>query len=73
MSENTTSYPEGLTVEEREILVDKLLESLDSSPKTEADQAWLAEAEDRYRRYKAGESSAVSIEDVLAEACAVKK
>lgn len=58
----------GLTVEEREILADKLLESLDADSQTAVDQAWLIEAESRYQRYQRGESPAVPLDDVLAAA-----
>jgi putative addiction module component (TIGR02574 family) len=57
----------NLTPDEKEILVDEILQSLDSSQLTETDQAWLAEAEARYQRFKNGESKAVPLDDVLAE------
>ena len=39
---------------DREILVQRLLYSLDNAPLTDIDEAWIREAEKRYRDYKEG-------------------
>ncbi len=56
-----------LSLAEREIVADRVLESLDGETLTEIDAAWLAEAETRYRRYRDGETKSVSLETVLGE------
>ncbi len=57
----------NLTPDEKEILVDEILQSLDSTQLNETDRAWLAEAEARYQRYKQADSKPVPLNDVLAE------
>lgn len=56
-----------LSVPQRELVADFVLASLDGE-ELEVDQAWLEEAEERYRRYQADPSTAIPAEDVLAEA-----
>ncbi len=43
-----------LPPKEREILADRLLSSLDSEPLTHINEAWIQEAERRYKEYKDG-------------------
>lgn len=57
----------NLSLEEREIVADLILESLDADTLTSVDQVWLKEAEARYERFRKGESSTVSMESVLKE------
>ena len=57
----------SLSLEEREIVADLILESLDADTLTSVDQAWLEEAEVRYQRYRTGQSNTVALESVLAE------
>ena len=57
----------SLSLEEREIVADLILESLDADTLTSVDKAWLEEAEVRYQRYRTGQSNTVALESVLAE------
>ena len=57
----------NLSLEEREIVADLILESLDADTLTSVDQAWLKEAEARYQRLCDGESTTVSMASVLQE------
>ena len=57
----------NLSLEEREIVADLILESLDADTLTSIDQAWLKEAEGRFQRYRNGESTTVSMDSVLGE------
>ena len=57
----------NLSLEEREIVADLILESLDAGTLTSVDQAWLKEAEYRYQRFRNGESNTVSMDSVLGE------
>ena len=43
-----------LLPEEREVLADRLLSSLDNEPVNEIDEAWIQEAERRYQEYRKG-------------------
>jgi putative addiction module component (TIGR02574 family) len=59
--------------EERERLVDELLESLNEPAATEPDAAWSAEIERRLAAYDRGEVQALSAEEVFAKARAIAK
>jgi putative addiction module component (TIGR02574 family) len=59
--------------EERERLVDELLESLNEPAATELDAAWSAEIERRLAAYDRGEVQALSAEEVFAKARAIAK
>jgi putative addiction module component (TIGR02574 family) len=59
--------------EERERLVDELLESLNEPASSELDAAWAAEIERRLSAYARGEVRAVSAEEVFAKARALAK
>jgi putative addiction module component (TIGR02574 family) len=54
----------SLPVEERALLVDSLLSSL-NTPESIIDKQWIAVAKDRLQQLKAGEVTAVSGEDVF--------
>lgn len=59
--------------EERERLVDELLESLNEPAATELDAAWHAEIERRLAAYDRGEAVALPAEEVFARARAIAK
>ncbi|MFM8767740.1 MAG: addiction module protein [Rubrivivax sp.] len=59
--------------EERERLVDELLESLNEPAASELDAAWAAEIERRLSAHDRGEVRAVSAEEVFAKARALAK
>ena len=59
--------------DERERLVDALLESLNELAATELDAAWEAEIERRLAAYDRGEVVAVSAEEVFAKARAIAR
>lgn len=59
--------------EERERLVDELLESLNEPASTELDAAWSAEIERRLAAYDRGEVQALSAEEVFAKARVIAK
>ncbi len=54
----------SLPVEERALLVDSLLSSL-NTPEFSIDQQWIKVAKDRLQQLKAGEVTAVSGEEVF--------
>jgi putative addiction module component (TIGR02574 family) len=58
----------ALAPEDRERLVDQLLESLNEPASAELDAAWEAEIERRLVEYDRGEVQAVNAEDVFAKA-----
>jgi len=60
-------------VEEREQLVEKLLESLNGSNAGELDSAWESEIERRLAAYDRGEVKAIDAEVVFAEAARIAK
>ncbi len=57
-----------LPLRDRELLMAHLLASLDEGEEAGAEEAWLAEADRRYKEYQAGRMSAVPAEEVFAEA-----
>ncbi len=59
--------------EERELLVDELLASLNEPAAHELDAAWEAEIERRLSAFDRGEVEAISAEDVFAKARAIAK
>ena len=63
----------SLMVEEREQLVEKLLESLNGSNAGELDSAWESEIERRLAAYDRGEVKAIDAEVVFAEAARIAK
>jgi len=54
----------SLPVEQRALLVDSLLSSL-NTPESKVDQQWIAVAKNRLQQLKAGEVSAISSEEVF--------
>jgi putative addiction module component (TIGR02574 family) len=62
-----------LSREERERLVDELLESLNEPAAADLDAAWEAEIERRLAAYDRGEIQALSAEDVFAKARALAR
>jgi putative addiction module component (TIGR02574 family) len=48
-----------LSPQEREELADNILRSLDDAPLTTIDEAWVAEAEQRYNDFKSGKTKGV--------------
>jgi putative addiction module component (TIGR02574 family) len=59
--------------EERERLIDELLESLNEPATAQLDAAWNAEIERRLAAYDRGEVQALSAEEVFAKARAIAK
>jgi len=62
-----------LAPEDRERLVDQLLESLNEPAAAELDKAWEAEIERRLGEYERGEVQAVDAEEVFAKARLIAK
>lgn len=58
----------ALPPEEREKLVDQLLETLNEPAARELDAAWSAEIEKRLAEYDSGQVGAVDAEEVFAKA-----
>ena len=56
-----------LVPEEREILADRLLSSLDDEPVNEIDEAWIQEAERRYQEYKEGKIKGIPGDKVFSD------
>lgn len=57
-----------LPPEERAVLAERLIASLDALDEAENESLWLAEADRRYREYTKGVISARDAQDVLREA-----
>jgi putative addiction module component (TIGR02574 family) len=57
-----------LPVEDRAILAEHLIASLDSIEDSENEQLWVKEAERRYQQYKSGNISARPASDVIRDA-----
>lgn len=62
-----------LPVEDREMLVDALLESLNEPAAAELDAAWASEIERRLAAYDRGEVSALPAAEVFARARALAR
>ena len=62
-----------LAPEDRERLVDQLLESLNEPAATELDKAWETEIERRLGEYARGEVQAIDAEEVFAKARLIAK
>lgn len=62
---------EQLTEDDRALLVERLIRSLDSGEDVDAEKAWLDEAERRYQEYRAGKLTSKTadavFEDVLSK------
>jgi hypothetical protein len=56
-----------LSVEERELLAERLLATVSGAPLTEVDEIWVEEAERRYSAWKAGRTEAIAAERALAD------
>jgi hypothetical protein len=56
-----------LSVQERELLAERLLATVSSAPLTDLDVVWLEEAEKRYSSWKAGRTKGLSADNVLAD------
>ena len=63
----------ALAPEDRERLVDQLLESLNEPAAAELDKAWEAEIERRLGEYDRGEVQAIDAEEVFAKARLIAK
>ena len=57
-----------LPVEDRALLAEHLIASLDSVEDSENERLWVKEAENRYQQYKSGNISARPAADVLRDA-----
>ena len=57
-----------LAVEDRARLMERLIRSLDTGEDVNSEEAWLDEAERRYRDYKAGKLTSKSADTVFDEA-----
>lgn len=57
----------SLPPEEREILAEELVSSLNQPELTDIDKAWLKEAERRYQEYKEGKVELIPAEKVFAD------
>jgi len=56
-----------LSVEERELLAERLLATVSGAPLTEVDEIWVEEAERRYSAWKAGRTKAIAAERALTD------
>jgi putative addiction module component (TIGR02574 family) len=56
-----------LPAEDRKMLANRLLDSLDDAPLTDIDEAWIEEAEIRYQRLKAGITQGIPQEKIFAD------
>ena len=48
-----------LPAKDRELLAERLIQSLDNAPLTEVDEAWVKEAERRFSAYRRGQRQGV--------------
>ena len=58
----------GLSLEDRAILAEHLITSLDNVNNAECERLWVEEAEKRYQEYKKGNISSRPAEDVFRDA-----
>ena len=56
-----------LSVEERELLAERLLATASGEPLTDLDVIWIEEAERRYSLWKAGQTKGIAAEEALAD------
>ncbi|NIR50996.1 addiction module protein [candidate division KSB1 bacterium] len=56
-----------LPPQDREVLIQRLVNSLDNAPLTDVDEAWIEEAEKRYKEYKEGTTQGIPGEKIFAE------
>lgn len=56
-----------LPPEERESLAGVLVQSLEDAPMSEVDAAWIEEAEQRYQKWRAGETDGILSEKFFPE------
>ncbi len=56
-----------LPPEDREILIQKLQQSLDGSENNDIEQAWIQEAEERYSNYKNGITKGIPGDKIFSE------
>jgi putative addiction module component (TIGR02574 family) len=56
-----------LSPEDRESLAGILVQSLEDAPASAVDAAWIAEAEQRYQKWRAGETDGISSEKFFSE------
>ena len=54
-----------LSAREKEVLAERLLSRARKARLTEVDEAWIAEAEGRYRAWKAGQTRAIPVARAL--------
>lgn len=57
-----------LSVQERALLVERLLATLDTGEDADVEELWLQEAEKRYAEYRAGKIASRPAERVMEEA-----
>ena len=63
----------NLTSQERAFLADRLLSSLGEEALTEVDEAWIEEADRRYKDYKDGKRPGIPAHEVFAKADSMLK
>ncbi len=56
-----------LPSKEREILAERLIQSVEGVPLTEVEEAWVKEAERRFKAWRRGERKSVSARRALGE------
>jgi putative addiction module component (TIGR02574 family) len=56
-----------LSPEERELLAERLLDSVQDAPLSDEEEEWAAEVELRYSEWKAGKTAAVPCNEVFAD------
>ncbi|MBC8185813.1 addiction module protein [candidate division KSB1 bacterium] len=57
----------SLSPNEKEILIQSLINSLENLPITDIDESWIIEAEKRYDRYKKGITKGIPGEKIFSE------
>ena len=72
-AEELAQRAKRLSPDEREWLVDALLESLNAPATAELDAAWAAEIERRLAAYDRGDVTTIPVEEVFAKARAIAK
>lgn len=55
----------SLPIEDRALLVEHLINSLDTEEDPEVERLWIAETERRYKEYKEGKVKAIPAEEVF--------